>query len=60
MGRKKRLRKGVATLKETIEKHKQKVRDYQGKNYALIEYWKGEIERLEDEKKDRERKLRKK
>ena len=36
MGRKKRLRKGVVSLEKTIEKHKRKVAEYQGKNWVQM------------------------
>ena len=43
-----------------LKEHKEKVNSYRGKNYAVIEYWNGEITRMEQEREDTEKKLEKK
>ena len=48
MDKKKRLKK-IESLEKQIEKHKQKINIYTGKDYALLDYWKKEIERFEAE-----------
>ncbi len=60
MGRKKRLIKGFKSLEKQIAKHKEKIREYQGPKEVLIEYWEREIDRMEKEKADKEKKLKKK
>jgi hypothetical protein len=59
MGRKKRLRKGIASLEKQIVKHGEKIAEYEGPKDTLVEYWEGEIERLEMAKREKLRKLRK-
>lgn len=59
MGRKKRLRKGIKGLEKQIVKHQKKIEEYQGPKDILIDYWKGEIDRMEREKEVKERKLKK-
>jgi predicted PolB exonuclease-like 3'-5' exonuclease len=31
--------KAIKSFKKQKEKHEQKIKEYSGKNYALIEYW---------------------
>ncbi len=54
----KRLKK-IESLNEQKEKHKDKIKSYAGKDYALLEYWKKEIERFEDETEEEKDKLKK-
>ena len=58
MASKKKIEKSVETIGKQIEKHKEKIKEYEGKNYALIEYWEGEIEAMEKEKVRRKRVLK--
>ena len=59
MGKKRKIKKGIESYDEQIEKHKQKIAEYTGTNYALIDYWKKEIERYENEKTKEKRKIEK-
>ena len=38
MDKKKRIKK-IESLKEQVKKHQQKIRDYEGNNEFLIDYW---------------------
>ena len=46
---KKKKRRKIKSLEKQKQEHSDKIRDYEGKNYALIEYWKKEIENIESE-----------
>ena len=59
MASKKKIEKGIESLEKQIEKHKEKVKEYEGKNYALIEYWEKEIQTMEEEKMRKKRILEK-
>ncbi len=59
MASKKKVEKSIDSLERQIEKHKEKVREYIGKNYALIEYWEKEIQTMEEEKMRKKRILEK-
>ena len=48
MDKKKRLKR-IESLKNQIEKHKEKIESYQGKKDYLIKYWEKEIENFESE-----------
>lgn len=48
MDKKKRLKK-IKSLERQKEKHKEKMKEYSGRNYALLEYWEKEVERFEAE-----------
>jgi len=48
MDKKKRLKK-IKSLEEQKEKHEKKIKSYEGKNYALLEYWEKEINLVEQE-----------
>ena len=37
-----------------MEFHRKKIEEYPGKNYALIEYWKGEVKEIEEQKQQKE------
>jgi vacuolar-type H+-ATPase subunit I/STV1 len=55
MDKKKRLKK-IESLEIQIEKHKEKLKSYEGKNYTLADYWEKEIEQFEEaieEEKDK-------
>lgn len=59
--RKKRLEKGIESLEEQVNIHEEKkeaAKELGQEN--LVEYYTGEIERLKQRKKDRERKLHRK
>jgi hypothetical protein len=60
MGKKKKLIKSIKSFEKQIEKHRQKIREYEGKDYVLKGYWKKEIEEREKQKKEKEERLRKK
>jgi len=53
---KKRLKKGIASLEEQIKKHKKKIEGYESNN-ILVDYWKKEIQVLEQQRKKRMLKL---
>lgn len=53
------MRKGIKGLEKQIVKHQKKIEEYQGPKDILIDYWKGEIDRMEREKEVKERKLKK-
>ena len=42
-------RKKIKSLEKQRREHLDKIEDYEGKNYALIEYWKKEIENIDSE-----------
>ena len=48
MDRKKRKKK-IESLEKQKDKHVEKIKSYIGKNYALMDYWEKEIERIEEE-----------
>jgi len=54
----KKVLKSIESLKKQKEKHEEKIRDYEGKNYALIEYWEKEIEKFDDEIVKMEKRLK--
>ncbi len=56
MDRKKR-EKRIKSLEKTREKHLEKIKTYEGKNYALREYWEREVERMVKEIKEEKEKL---
>lgn len=57
----KRLRKQLEKRKEGIEKakeeHLKKIREFSGKDYTTIDYWKKEVDRMDSEIEDIEEKL---
>ena len=60
MGRKKKIKKSIESFQKRIEEHEKKKEDYAnsgGKDYALLDYWEKEIERLKKFKKEEEDKL---
>ena len=59
MDKKKRLKK-IKSLKKQEEIHEKKIEEYGGKKDHLIPYWKGEIKRFREERKEEEEKLKKK
>lgn len=50
MADKNKVKKSIESIEKQIEKHKEKIKDYEEKNYALLEYWEKEIESMEKEK----------
>jgi hypothetical protein len=60
MGRNKKLKKAIKSFEKQIAKHEEKIKSYDGLKDTLIPYWEGEIERMENEKAGREKKLRRK
>ena len=50
MANKNKIKKGIESIEKQIEKHKDKIKDYERKNYALLEYWEHEIESMEKER----------
>ena len=55
---KKKRKKKIESLKKQKEKHLEKIKEYSGKNYALVEYWKKEVEDFEKEISEEENKLK--
>jgi len=51
------LKKSIASLKENIDEHKQKIANYQGNRDYLKRYWEKEVEQREEEIAKRKRKL---
>ena len=60
MGKKKKIMKAIESFKKCKQEHKDKIENYDGTNYALIEYWEKEIERIDEEIKRMKEKLKKK
>jgi len=58
MKRKKRLKKGIESIKNQIERHKKKLEQTNKEgNDILAEYYKKDLERLERQKRRKESKL---
>lgn len=49
MADKKKKIKKIKSLEKRKQEHLDKLESYEGKNYALLEYWKKEIENIESE-----------
>jgi len=63
MGKKKKIKKSIESIEKRIKEHKEKIGKYEkesGKDYALKEYWKREIEDFEEKKEEQIKKLKKK
>lgn len=59
MKRKKRLKKGIESLKKQIEIHEDKLEEAKKRgNEELTRYYEGEIEKMEERKENRVGKLR--
>jgi len=56
MDKKKRLKK-ITSLEIQKEIHKEKLKSYQGGNYALMDYWEKEIKQFEEEIEEEKKKL---
>ena len=56
MDKKKRLKK-ITSLEIQKEIHKEKLKSYQGENYALMDYWEKEIKQFEEEIEEEKKKL---
>jgi len=60
MKRKKRLEKGIDSLKKAIEEHEEKLQDaIEGGREELANYYSGEIHRLEGTKERKKKQLEK-
>ena len=55
----KKLNQEIKSFNKVIEFHKEKLKNYKGKDYSLIEYWKKEIRLREKERSERISKLNK-
>jgi len=55
---KKKREKKIKSLQKQKEKHVEKRNSYEGKNYALREYWTKEIDRMEKEIAEEKDKLK--
>lgn len=51
VNKKKKLKK-IGSLKKRKQEHIEKIENYEGRNYALINYWEKEIENFEAEIKE--------
>ncbi len=56
---KKNLLKRIKSLEKTRDKHIEKIKAYEGKNYTTPEYWEKEVKRMEDEIREDKDKLEK-
>jgi hypothetical protein len=54
---KKRIKKSIESLKKQKQEHKEKIESYNGKNYALLEYWEKEINSFNNKIEELKRKL---
>lgn len=54
---KKKREKKIKSLEKQREKHLEKIESYAGKDYSLIDYWKKEINRIEEEIKEEKENL---
>jgi len=60
VNRKKRLKKGIESIKKQIELHEEKLRNAEEEdNIELAEYYTKEIESMKEDKKEKERLLEK-
>lgn len=59
MADRKKIKKSIESLDKQIKEHKEKVRSYEGVNYALLDYWEKEIEVFQEQKEKKEEKLKK-
>lgn len=57
MVNKKKIKKSIESLNKQIKEHEEKIEEYGGKNYALLEYWKKEIEVRKKQKEETSKKL---
>ena len=55
--RRKQLEKRRDGLKKQKERHIQKLKEFEGKNYTTPDYWVKEVERIDSEIEDIEEKL---
>lgn len=44
----KKIKQSIESLEKQKEKHKEKIEGYKGNNYALLDYWKKEINSFND------------
>lgn len=54
---KKKIIKAIESIKKRKTEHEEKLKIYEGKNYALKEYWKKEIKQFDDQINEFESKL---
>ena len=59
MGRNKQLKKMIEGLQKAKEEHLKKIKEYDGDKDYIIEYWEREIENIDNQKRDSERKMKK-
>ncbi len=52
MDKRKKIKKLIGSIELQQKKHREKIDDYEGKDYTLIPYWEKEIEQLEKKKRE--------
>jgi recombinational DNA repair ATPase RecF len=56
---KKKRKKKIESLEKQRKRHLKKIKDYKGKNYAVMEYWEREVKDFGKEIEKEKRKLEK-
>ncbi len=56
---KRKIRKSIESFKKLKEKHEEKIRNYEGENYSLKDYWTKELREIEKKIKEKEDELKK-
>ena len=56
---KKKIKKKIESLEKQKQKHVEKIKDYGGKNFALLDYWEKEIHGMEEEIEEAKSRLKK-
>lgn len=56
---KKKIKKSIESLEKQKQEHREKIEDYDGKNYALLDYWEKEISSFDNKIDELKRKLEK-
>ena len=57
---KKKIKKSIESLEKQRQEHSAKIEDYDGKNYALLDYWKKEINSFDNKIEELKRRLEEK
>jgi peptidoglycan hydrolase CwlO-like protein len=57
---KKKIKKSIESLEKQRQEHRAKIEDYDGKNYALLDYWKKEINSFDNKIEELKRRLEEK
>ena len=57
---KKKIKKSIESLEKRKQEHREKIETYNGKNYALLEYWEKEIKSFDSKVEELKRKLEEK